>query len=148
MKIDAEIINGQLVIKDPRRAGEWDNGEWLILPSDDTNPLRRASDRAIANASAEVEEPEYHSVGVRLLEPRSGALLRERRAAALLKLRQLGWLRAEVEHAIRANVSIARTAASNWYDCEPPTWEEIGKALRVTKQAAASRYKDAGPAAT
>ena len=148
MKIEAEVVRGQLILKDPRRSSEQDQqSAWRIWPADDTTPLRRNSspETARANADAEPTTGSTEMIGTKLSKPDPGALLRERRRAAMENLHALAMLRSRVEAAIRENVAIARTSASSWYDYDPPTWEEIGRALGVTKQAAASRYKDAEP---
>lgn len=148
MKIDVEIISGCLVFKDPRRAGEHDKqAQWTLLPAVDPKGIIRASERAIVLSHINGSYSRT-TIGVDLATCGQGALLRERRAAAMTNLRNLAQLRAELETHIRHSVGQAREAAGSWYDYSAPTWDEIGKALGVTKQAAASRYRDAEPSRT
>jgi hypothetical protein len=75
----------------------------------------------------------------KFLDTAPDGLLRERRAVALRNLAKLAELRQAVEREVCAAVATAREKGGNWYDTGT-TWEEIGKALGVTKQAAAARY--------
>ena len=68
------------------------------------------------------------------------APIRERRKRAMSNLAKLAELRAAVEGAISENVAQAREVNSAYYDYGAPTWEQIGKALGVTKQSAQARY--------
>lgn len=60
---------------------------------------------------------------------------------ALQVLAALVELRAETEAAIRHQVQIARTNTGNSWNSNAATWEDVGKALGVTKQSAQARYK-------
>ena len=69
------------------------------------------------------------------------------RAEALKNVATLAQMRATVEQLLRDQIAIARTGKKDrWggfrYGDEPRTWSEIGAALGVSKQAAATRYGD------
>ena len=51
-KLTARIRGGWLILKDPRRSGERNTGEWLALPPNDRHLSRRNDDEnsALANA--------------------------------------------------------------------------------------------------
>lgn len=63
----------------------------------------------------------------------------ERRRKAMGNLRMLRELRAAVEEEIEHNVAAAREQGGSWYD-KGLSWETVGGALGVTKQAAQARY--------
>lgn len=69
------------------------------------------------------------------------------RRRALKNVAVLAQMRATVEQLLRDQIAVARTGVHNqwggyrWGD-EPITWQEIGNALGVSKQAAATRYGD------
>jgi hypothetical protein len=66
--------------------------------------------------------------------------LRERRSAALDNLRALATMRDELARQIEANVAVARSANSQYYDYGAPTWADIGTILGISKQAAQQRF--------
>lgn len=63
---------------------------------------------------------------------------------ALAALRALVDLRAAVEEAIRDQVSTARTNTATGWCSNVATWDEIGEAMRVTKQSAQARFGKTG----
>lgn len=75
-------------------------------------------------------------------QPSEGAMLRERRAVALRQIEQLALFRAQADVLIARAVGVARKSGGSYYDYGQPTWEQIGKALGITKQSAQARFKD------
>lgn len=73
-------------------------------------------------------------------QPRPGALLRERRAVAMKNLALLADLRAACDRAMAEAVTTARSSGGS-YDWNQPTWEQIGRAIGITKQSAQARYR-------
>lgn len=141
MKIEAEIVEGCLVLKDPRRAGEHDReGEWMLLPAVDPYGIPRGPEPAIVRSHAATRPTTRHfgCIVVDAADPNTP--IRDRRREAMRNLQELGRLRDALEELIAGNVEIARTLNSAYYDYGAPTWAEIGKALGVTKQAAQARY--------
>jgi predicted DNA binding protein len=65
-----------------------------------------------------------------------------RRKAALANLRMLALVRDEVTTRIAENVGVARSSGSRYYDYDAPTWEDIGKILGISKQAAQQKFKN------
>lgn len=66
--------------------------------------------------------------------------LREQRYNAMHNLEKLAQLRTAIEALITENIDKARTLGSTYHDYGAPTWEQIGAALGVTKQAVQRRY--------
>lgn len=59
---------------------------------------------------------------------------------ALSAVVALAELRAEVEASIAQQIALARANTSHQWGSNSATWEQVGKALGVTKQSAQSRY--------
>ncbi len=74
------------------------------------------------------------------LEPIHGPINRDSRAAALRNIATLVDLRHELEDELRRQVAVARDDGGRSYWSEARTWPDIGKALGVSKQAAAKKY--------
>lgn len=64
----------------------------------------------------------------------------EKQQKALGALRDLKALRDAVETAIREQVEVARTNTGNSWTSNAARWDDVGEALGVTKQSAASRF--------
>ncbi len=63
IKIEAYILGGALIIKDPRRSGEYDRqSQWLVLPANDNDQLARASELVIA--AAHIDTPLFSAAEV------------------------------------------------------------------------------------
>ena len=66
--------------------------------------------------------------------------LRRHRRSALECIPSLVAARASLDAQIAEMVERARLTSGSYYDYDRPTWEQIGKALGVTKQSAQAKY--------
>jgi hypothetical protein len=69
-----------------------------------------------------------------------GDRLRAQRYNAMRNLEILSLLRNRIDTLISENVAKARVQGAKYHDYDAPTWEQIGHALGVTKQAVQRKY--------
>ena len=121
-----------------RRCEDWEPDPTLV-------PLVDAATTHVAPAAA--EPLPFRTVIDAHLWDVSGPTTHTSKAHALNNVHVLTQMRATVEQLIRENIATARTGVrDNWggwrWGHEPRTWSDIGRALGVSKQAAATRYGD------
>lgn len=151
---DGTHVDNFRTMEDAKRSCEsWEPDATLVPLVDeatttvDTTPAQETTE--VVQPPADVEMP-YRAVFQPHLWDTEPPYTRTVRAEALKNVAVLGEMRSTIEALIREQIAITRTGVRNnwggyrWGD-EPRTWSEIGKALGVSKQAAATRYGDKKP---
>lgn len=136
-KVLAEVFEGGLLFRDPRRSDSAD--QWVCLPVHDEAGISRGSERNVVKTHVHGRQDRELTIGESTVSI-APASIDERPLSAIARLTRL---RAEIDAELERQVRLARAprGGNGWaYAMGRASWQEVGEALGVSGQAAGQKY--------